>query len=468
MVVDAGSVTNFMTISAGASINITNYTTAVLSNAFANNLANLNWSVFSGFPTLSTWVTPVGNFPKGTTWYTQARTNTSVQSTPPGRNSVSGSVALGGQMTGVGGNQGASAISAQFSAGPTNTTQLVVEPIGYAAQNWTLTSYIGDALAGNTALGDFDESAFTYSVENITPASFTSAQVSDFYLSVPKTLTDPITLTTTGNADYLGYFTLNPNGSMTFTRAGGSPAAPVAGFTGTPTNGYTSLKVVFTDASTGSITNWVWSFGDGNGITNTSTGNVTNTYSSAGNYTVSLTVNGPGGSNTNKLNNYIVVSNLPPVASFTGIPTNGFASLTVVFTNTSTGGSFTNSVWDFGNGTRVTNITSGNVTNTYAVASTNTVTLTVNGVGGSSTNKLTSYIAAFPPSPKLTVNTLSAGKLLLSCSNSPVGVQYRILSSTNIALPMANWIPVWTNTFPNPYTNNSTTNSQWFLRLVSP
>ena len=41
-------------------------------------------------------------------------------------------------------------------------------------------------------------------------------------------------------------------------------AAPVAGFHGAPTNLFVTQTVTFTDASTGSITNWVWNFGDGN------------------------------------------------------------------------------------------------------------------------------------------------------------------------------------------------------------
>jgi PKD repeat protein len=53
--------------------------------------------------------------------------------------------------------------------------------------------------------------------------------------------------------------------------------------------------VNFTSASTGSITAYSWTFGDGG----TSTAqNPSHVYASAGTYTVALTVTGPGGSNT--------------------------------------------------------------------------------------------------------------------------------------------------------------------------
>ena len=249
--------------------------------------------------------------------------------------------------------------------------------------------------------------------------------------------------------------------------------APVASFQATTsTNGFAPLTVGFTNTSTGSFTNSVWNFGNGTTITNLTGGNVTNTYAVAGTNTVTLTVKGAGGSSTNILTNYIVVTNAAvaaPVASFQSTTsTNGFAPLTVGFTNMSTG-SFTNSVWNFGNGTTITNLTSGNVTNTYAATGTNTVTLTVKGSGGSSTNKWGNYIVALPaPILNATDLTSANGKLVFSCPNSPAGVQYRILSTTNLTLPVASWTPVFTNTFPNPYTNSSLTNIGAFFRLVSP
>ena len=85
--------------------------------------------------------------------------------------------------------------------------------------------------------------------------------------------------------------------------------APVAGFSGTPTSGVEPLPVLFTDSSTGNITNWVWNFGDGVIVTNASNANISHTYA-AGTYTVSLIARGVGGANTSTRANYIVVASL--------------------------------------------------------------------------------------------------------------------------------------------------------------
>jgi PKD repeat protein len=82
-------------------------------------------------------------------------------------------------------------------------------------------------------------------------------------------------------------------------------AAPVADFSASPLSGTAPLAVTFTDASSGSITSYAWSFG--NGATST-TPNPTTTYSAAGTYTVSLSVSGSGGSNTATKTGYITVS----------------------------------------------------------------------------------------------------------------------------------------------------------------
>lgn len=72
-------------------------------------------------------------------------------------------------------------------------------------------------------------------------------------------------------------------------------APVVANFTATPLNGTAPLTVSFTDLSTGPVTSWNWSFGDGN---LSSYENPVFNYVSAGVYNVSLTVgNGTGYSN---------------------------------------------------------------------------------------------------------------------------------------------------------------------------
>ncbi len=162
------------------------------------------------------------------------------------------------------------------------------------------------------------------------------------------------------------------------------PGAPTANFTASPTSGCAPLTVNFTDQSTGDITSWSWDFGDG---TTSTEQNPTHTYNSAGTYTVSLTVTGPGGSDTETKVDYITVSE-PPVADFVGSPTSGNAPLTVNFTDQSTGNP-TSWSWDFGDGNTST---AQNPSHTYNAAGTYTVTLTVSNDCGSDQMVKVDYI----------------------------------------------------------------------------
>ena len=81
--------------------------------------------------------------------------------------------------------------------------------------------------------------------------------------------------------------------------------SPIAAFSASPTSGKATLKVKFTDKSTGGTpASWTWNFGDGK---SSSTKNPEHKYSKAGKYTVSLTVKNSAGTNTAKKTNYISV-----------------------------------------------------------------------------------------------------------------------------------------------------------------
>jgi len=79
---------------------------------------------------------------------------------------------------------------------------------------------------------------------------------------------------------------------------------PVPYFSADPTSGKVPLTVQFTDSSSGTITDWLWDFGDDSTSTEQ---NPTHTYFVADTFTVSLSVSGPGGSNTLIQENYIIV-----------------------------------------------------------------------------------------------------------------------------------------------------------------
>lgn len=85
--------------------------------------------------------------------------------------------------------------------------------------------------------------------------------------------------------------------------------APHAAFTADVTSGYKPLTVHFADQSTGDVTGWSWSFGDG--ATSTAQ-NPTHAYTQQGTFTVTLTVSGPTGmSDTLARTAYIEVRSMP-------------------------------------------------------------------------------------------------------------------------------------------------------------
>jgi PKD repeat protein len=381
VVADLGSITNFLNVPAGTTINITNFTPGQLTDAFNNN-DYLHWSVFSTFPFPSrnaTWVTPLGTFPGGTIWYTLPGTNVNNQTQPPPREASGMQGNQVTEMNGVG--DGAVTISGNSPESVDNTNTEVRESETYSA--YILSAHIADFITPSN--GDFGANDAPLpndtDVENNTGPTFPAAERDDFYQVCPSDKVDPITGLSGANSYYVGYFILNPNGTMTFTRAAA----------------------------------------------------------------------------------------LPSPSTITASVTNGFGPLTVVFTNTASSGGVTNWVWNFGNGTSITNTTSGNVTNTYAVAGSYTVTLTVYGTGGSSTDTVANFIVA---SARPVINlAASIPQLVFSGANCPVGVQYRILTSTNLLTALANWKPVYTNKFASngtfSYTNTIGGTNSFFI-MVSP
>ena len=165
-----------------------------------------------------------------------------------------------------------------------------------------------------------------------------------------------------------------------------------------------------------------------------------------------------------------LVSYSPVSASFSGSPTNVFVTQSVTFTDASTGA--TNWLWNFGDGNTFSTSIRGNVTHAYNKAGTYTVSQTVTGPGAvvsSVTN--TAYIVVVPK-PAISNVKMSAGSMVLSGMDGISGQQYRILTSTNVALPLSSWTAVSTSAFAADgsysYTNSTPTNQASFFILVSP
>jgi PKD repeat protein len=173
----------------------------------------------------------------------------------------------------------------------------------------------------------------------------------------------------------------------------GPPPATVAAFSATPTSGNAPLDVSFTDESTGALLSaWAWDFGDGGTSTEQ---NPTHQYTVAGNHTVSLTVTGLAGPDTETKTNYIAVGTAAG-ADFSATPTEGVVTLEVSFTDLSTG-DVVGWEWDFGDGGTSTE---QNPSHEYTEPGRYTVSLVASDSYGSDTETKTDYIAVgFPDTP---------------------------------------------------------------------
>ncbi|MFN8395263.1 MAG: PKD domain-containing protein [Bacteroidia bacterium] len=151
-----------------------------------------------------------------------------------------------------------------------------------------------------------------------------------------------------------------------------APAPPVASFVATDSLGCPGLTVTYTGDTTGGINYFEWDFGDGSPVV---IGNpVTHSYSSPGDYTITLIVeNAIGCRDTLVDSNFVRIH--PPFADFLQNALSGCPPLTVTFTSLSTGLHPPLILdWDFGDGFLGTGTP---VTHTYATPGIYTVTLVV-------------------------------------------------------------------------------------------
>ncbi len=149
--------------------------------------------------------------------------------------------------------------------------------------------------------------------------------------------------------------------------AGCAPSAPpMAEFNSGQNFGCTPLTVEFFDASTGAVQTRLWTFDGGVPATSTEIAPVV-TYSTPGNYDVSLVVTNVAGSDTETKVGYVQVAN-PPTADFSYTRD----GLLVNFTNLST--EVSDYLWDFGDGQ---SSNEENPSHLYATDGSYEVTLTV-------------------------------------------------------------------------------------------
>ncbi len=160
-------------------------------------------------------------------------------------------------------------------------------------------------------------------------------------------------------------------------------ATPVARFSADLRSGFPKLSVQFTDSSSGIIDRWLWNFGDGETSTDQ---NPVHAYQAAGDFPVTLAVQGPGGADTLVIADFIhVMPVLPPSSAFSADPVSGTAPLTVQFTNESTG-SILEYKWYFGDTYATDGGTSVEVNPVYTYANPGVYSVILTAVGPDSTD----------------------------------------------------------------------------------
>lgn len=189
--------------------------------------------------------------------------------------------------------------------------------------------------------------------------------------------------------------------------ASSSNIPPVASFNSDCPDLSCSFDASASSDSDGSISNYLWDFGDGN---TGSTVNPAHTYASDNSYTISLTVTDNDNATAISAQTIAVsntgTNNATPTAFFTADCTdlscdfNGSAS-------SDSDGTISNYSWDFGDGTNGITATPAH---TYTADANYTIILTVTDNGGaSSTNTQTLFISSSNTAPSATFST--------SCTN---------------------------------------------------
>ena len=166
----------------------------------------------------------------------------------------------------------------------------------------------------------------------------------------------------------------------------------VAAFSAAPTLGSVPLSVQFTDQTAGAVTTRIWTFGDGG---TSSEQHPSHQYAVMGVYTVTLSVSGPGGSDSERKISYIQVTDTPVAltSDFDATPTSGKAPLAVQFSDRS-GGTITSWQWSFGDGGTSDQKSPSHI---YTLPGVYPVSLTVSGQGGSNSKTVAGYIVVTQP-----------------------------------------------------------------------
>ena len=177
------------------------------------------------------------------------------------------------------------------------------------------------------------------------------------------------------------------------------PVLPVSNFSTDVSSGYAPCKVQFTDLSE-IETGINWDFGDG---TSSSDRYPTHTYSAPGIYTVNLTASNGNGVNSKTVTIDVQAVPIYPLASFICNVTEGYAPLSVQFTDLSEN---VNGIsWDFGDGASSTD---KNPVHTYFATGNYTATLTVSNDNGTSSSFAIVNVSEHRVTPPQSISNLQS------------------------------------------------------------
>jgi large repetitive protein len=248
-------------------------------------------------------------------------------------------------------------------------------------------------------------------------------------------------------------YALNNNGTLkwTYTTGGSIYGSPAIGsdrtiyvgsdkiyaitdtlFTANQTIGFAPLTVQFNGITALPITSWSWNFGDGSTSMDQ---NPMHTYTSAGNYTVTLTMADSSGNNTVIVHQNSIKVYDAAVANFSLSTTWGtwpsadlYTYNSIQFTDTSS--NVVSWYWSFGDGTTST---AQNPIHTYPVAGNYTVSLTATNPGGNNSSAINIQVTDTPLTviTNLAAGTYSTPQTLELVSNDPNSTVYYTNDTTD-------------------------------------
>jgi PKD repeat protein len=325
-------------------------------------------------------------------------------------------------------NNGSYGFAASVGANVTATTLTGLAPGTYRAYV-TAANASGDSLGSNTAtatvpvtvsagfivtpatqIGVAGQTTFTFtdnSIGTVTSRSWAFGDGSTSTQTNPSHVYNAagfytVTLTVTGSGGVTSQATKN----ISVSNPAPVVTVPVPNFTWVPTNPTYDQVIQFYDQTTGGVSSFSWSFGDG---TFSTAQNPTHKYAGPSTYTVILTVaNSAGTAGTSRT---ISIGSpapvFPAVTAAFDAPASATARQTVSFTDQSTGSPTTWS-WSFGDGSTST---AKNPTHAFTAAGTYTVSLiAANGGNGATT------------SHTIVINPIAPYRALVSVSAQTNGV----------------------------------------------